>query len=82
MAKNTDESKTLASVNEIERFAKEHGFDYDQKQIMGIFSGLKNKNLVKEGGEIRGELYAFEIELLRIWIVEHVTIQRGFITLI
>jgi hypothetical protein len=79
LSRVTDESKLFASVTEIERFANENGFSYDRKHVMEVLSSLKNKKLVKEGGEIRGEMYGFEIELLRLWIAEHVTIQRGFI---
>jgi len=82
LSRVTDESKIFASVTEIEHFANENGFSYDRKQVMEVLSSLKNKNFVKEGGEIRGEMFGFEIELLRLWIAEHVTIQRGFINLI
>ena len=77
----TDESKLFASVTEIGRYAKEAEFNYDQRQLREILSGLKNKKLVREDGEVRGELFGFEYEFLRFWIEEHVKIQKGFVTI-
>lgn len=47
-----------------------------------ILSGLKNKKLIREDGEYRGELFGFEFEFLRLWIEDHVKIQQGYLTLI
>ena len=81
LSRVTDESKLFASVTEIGRYAKEAEFDYDQRQLREILSGLKNKKLVREDGEVRGELFGFEYEFLRFWIEEHVKIQKGFVTI-
>jgi len=82
LSRVTDESKYFASVTEIVHVVTENGFTYDRKHVMEVLAGLHSKKLIKAGGEIRGELYGFEIELLRLWIAEHVTIQKGFIHLI
>ncbi len=82
LSRLTDESKLFASVAEITRFADENQFKYDRRQVQEILSGLKNKKLIREDGEYRGELFGFEFEFLRLWIEDHVKIQQGYLTLI
>ena len=80
LSRVTDDSKLFASVTEVGRYAQEAGFDIDRQQLAEILSGLKNKKLVREEGEVRGELFGFEYEFLRLWIEEHVKIHSGLVT--
>ncbi|HEY0770215.1 MAG TPA: ATP-binding protein, partial [Sphingobacteriaceae bacterium] len=80
LSRTTDDTKLFASPAEISRFAGENGFTYDIVTVQEILSGLKNKKLVREGGEL-GDLLGFEYEFLRLWIEKHVKIQNGFINI-
>ena len=80
LSRLTDDTKLFASVTEVGRYAQEAGFDIDRQQLAEILSGLKNKKLVREEGEVRGELFGFEYEFLRLWIEEHVKIHSGLVT--
>jgi hypothetical protein len=82
LSRVTDESKLFATTGEVIRFAAENQFEYDRKYVQEILLGLKNKKLVREDGEYRGELFGFEFEFLRIWIERHVKVQNGFVTLL
>jgi GTPase SAR1 family protein len=77
LARVTDDSKLFSTATEISRFASENQFEYDPKFVQEILSGLKNKRLIREDGEQRGELFGFEYEFLRIWIKEHIKIRNG-----
>ena len=78
LSRITDETKLYASAAEIVRFLTEKGFTYDLVSVQEILSGLKNKKLIRPGGET-GEQVGFEYEFLRLWIEKHVKIQNGFI---
>lgn len=80
LSRTTDETKLSASPIEIFRLAIESGFTYDLITVQEILSGLKNKKLVRQGGEL-GDLLGFEYEFLRLWIVKHIKIQKGFINI-
>lgn len=82
LARETDESKLQATATQITRFATENDFAYERNQIQEALLGLKNKRLVKEDGEFRGELFSFESEFLGIWIREHVRAQDGKVQII
>lgn len=75
-----DESKLSAGVHEILKAAEENGVQIGRKEVLSVLSTLKSKRLIREEGQKRGELFSFEIELLRIWIKEHVVLQKGILS--
>jgi hypothetical protein len=82
LSRLTDESKLFASLAEIVKYATENRFQYQKQEVQVILSNLKNKKLVREDGEYKGELFGFEFEFLRIWINSHVKIKHGYLSVI